>query len=61
MYELEQEDWYLVLLKASKWWDEDDNVTRVLEKEKKKADMVMQVVERVIACEYSPVFVSSSV
>jgi hypothetical protein len=39
----EQEAWYLALLQASRWWDEDDNVASVLQNEKKKCDQVMQV------------------
>lgn len=42
-HETEQEAWYVALLIASKWWEEDDNVALVLDKEKKKTDQVIKV------------------
>ncbi|KNC77453.1 hypothetical protein SARC_10087 [Sphaeroforma arctica JP610] len=38
-----QEDWYVGILRASKWWaTDDDNVAAILEKEKKKTAQSMQ-------------------
>eukprot|EP01134_Creolimax_fragrantissima_P002997 CFRG2997T1 len=41
-----QEEWYVGLLRAAKWWTiDDDNVTAILEKEKKKTAQSMQKIK----------------